>query len=102
MNETRNRLRLLLELLDELGIVTVLLEHDLDGNRPIKHLVASHVDAAHAARPELALEQEVFVLSKDSGSLNQRFAHLMILHPLIGQNTTDAHPRRFSAGTGPQ
>ena len=102
MDELRGGLGLLLELLHELRIGTILLEHDLYGHGAVEHLVPAHVDSAHAASPELALEKEVPVLPESSRGGNQLFAHLMILHPLNGQKTNDASPRRFARGTGPQ
>ena len=102
VDEARDGLRLLLELLDELGVAAVLLQHDLDGDGAVEHLVAPHVDAAHAARAELALQEEVAVFAEGSRRLDQLFAHLMILHPVKGQKTKDAHPRRLPRGTVPQ
>ena len=103
MNETRTGLRLLLELLHELGIAAVFLEHHLDGHRTVEHLVTAHVYAAHAAPTQLALKQEIAGLAERARRRNQLFfAHRMILHPLKGQNTMLPTPRRFAPGTEPQ
>ena len=102
MDESRGGLRLLLELLDELGVVAELLQHHLDGDGAVEHLVSPHVNAAHATCAKLALQEEVVVLTEKARRLNERFAHRMILHPLKGQKTKEAQPRRFSTGTGPQ
>ena len=103
MDETRRGLGLALELLDELGVCAVFLEHHLDGDGAVEHLVAPHVDTAHPAAPKLALKQEVAGLPEYAGCLNQLFfAHRMILHPLKGQKTTLPTPLSLEPGTGPQ
>ena len=103
MDELCRGLGLALELLDELGVCAVFLEHHLDGDGAVEHLVAPHVDAAHSAAPKLALKQEVAGLPEYAGCLNQLFfAHRMILHPLKGQKTTLPTPLSLEPGTGPQ
>ena len=91
------------ELLYELGVCAVFLEHHLDGDRAVEHLVTSHIDAAHAAAPKLAFKEKVSRLAEDARRWNKLFfAHRMILHPLNGQKTTLPTPRSFEPGTGPQ
>ena len=102
MYEARYGLRLPLELFHEIGIVAKFLEHDLHGDGAVEHLVAPHVDASHATGAKLTLKKEIPVFAERPRRLDQLFAHLIILHPLNGQKTTDAEPRRFSRGTGPQ
>ena len=102
MDEFGGSLGLFLELLDELRVRAVFLEHHLDGDRPVKHFVAPHVDAAHSAGTELTLKQKIAVFPEYPGSRYQLFAHLIVLHPLNGQKTKLPTPRRFSLGTGPQ
>ncbi len=102
VNEARGGLRLLLKLLNKCRVCAEFLQHDLDGDRAIEHFVAPHIDAAHAARAKLALKEKVSVVAENARQLNELLAHRIILHPLNGQKTNDASPRRFARGTAPQ
>ena len=70
MVETRSRLRLALETLDEFGVRAKALEHHLDADLAVKHLVARKIYAAHTAVPQLLFEQE---LPEIGGRLYHRF-----------------------------
>ena len=59
MVQARRGLRLALEALDERGVVAEGLQHHLDADLAVQHLVMREVHAAHAAVAQLALEQEV-------------------------------------------
>ena len=102
VDEARCGLSLLLEAFDEIRVRAEFLQHDLNGNGAVEHLVPPHVDAAHSAGADLALKQEVPVVAEDARRLNERFAHRIILHPLKGQKTNAPSPRRFARGTVPQ
>ena len=59
MVQACSRLRLALKALHERGVVAQRLEHHLDANLAVKHLVARKIHAAHAAVPKLLFKLEV-------------------------------------------
>ncbi len=58
MVQLRGRLRLTLEIRDELGIIAQTLQHHLDSDLPVKTLVLRTVNAAHSARTQQLEQQE--------------------------------------------
>ena len=67
--EARRRLGLALEALHERRVVAEGLQHHLDGDLAVQHLVARQVDAAHAAVAQLPLQDEVSEIGRRGNHL---------------------------------